>query len=390
MRDQGTVLVLLRNYLPGYQSGGPVRTLANMVERLGDEFRFRIITSDRDALDECPYSEVEIDGWNRVGKADVYYASPPSLSFRRLSKLIAATPHDVLYLNSFFHRIFGVQPLIARRLGLLRRVPVVLAPRGELSAGVLKLKGWKKVPYMTMASRLGLYRDLVWQASSDFEVEDIRRMCGSVAERVVVAPNLPGTDPEEGVAAQVRYPGDALRVLFLSRITPAKNLEYALQVLAKVRVPVKFSIYGPVRDPAYWQACQRMIDELPGTVEAKYWGAVPPTDVDEVLRMHDLFFLPTRGENYGHALAEALRAGTPVLIADTTAWRGLEEAGVGWDLPLDDGDRFARCVEQCATLGPDEYAAWRERVRRYAATRIGDERVVEANRSLFESVVAYT
>src|SRR3990172_4392916 len=109
MTEKGTVLVLLRNYLPGYKSGGPVRPLANMVEQLGDEFRFRIITSDRDALDEGPYPAVLVDGWNRVGKADVYYASPPNLSFRRLSKLIAGTPHDVLYLNSFFHRVFGVQ-----------------------------------------------------------------------------------------------------------------------------------------------------------------------------------------------------------------------------------------------------------------------------------------
>ena len=77
-----------------------------------------------------------------------------------------------------------------------------------------------------------------------------------------------------------------------------------------------------------------------------------------------------------------------MLIADTTPWRGLEEAGVGWDLPLDDPERFARCVECCAELGPEEYTAWRERVRRYAADRIGGQGAVEAHRRLFEMAIA--
>ena len=107
-----------------------------------------------------------------------------------------------------------------------------------------------------------------------------------------------------------------------------------------------------------------------------------------VLRAHDLFFLPTRGESYGHAIAEALSVGTPALIADTTPWRGLEEAGVGWDLSLEDPERFARCVDRCAELGAEDYAAWRDRVSRYAANRLGGEGAVEAHRSLFETAIA--
>ena len=387
-----TVLAIIRHYLPGYQSGGPARTLANLVEKLGNEIQFRIITCDRDLVDETPYSGVTVDGWNRVGKAGVYYVSPPNRSLRRLARLIRHTRHDILYVNSFFDSVFTVKTLMARRFDLLPVVPVVLAPRGEFSPAALNLDHWKKIAYLAVALRCGLYRDIVWQASSEFEADDIRRTLGGTAQRLAesmfVAPNLPQPVSNETATVQHRAPGEALRVIFLSRITPLKNLAYALRVLQQVRVRVKFSIYGPVADRGYWSECQRLLSCLPDNVSVEYRGEVRPADVHRVLQAHDLFFLPTQSENYGHAIAEALSVGTPALIADTTPWRGLEEAGAGWDLPLEDAGRFARCVDRCAELGSEEYTAWRERVRRYAEKRIGGQGAVEAHRRLFETAIA--
>ena len=385
------VLAVVRHYLPVYQSGGPARTLANLIERLGDEYQFRIITSAGDtpvgAAHE-PEESIVADRWNRVGKADVYYVSASNRSVRRLAKLIGDTPHDILYINSFFDSVFTVKTVLARRLGLLPDTPVVLAPRGEFSPAALRLDRWRKLPYLACSRALGLYRRLMWQASSEFEAGDIRRTLGRMAEPLVIAPNLPRRLGDATGTAHDRSPGDPLRVVFLSRIAPLKNLAYALQALQHVRVPVSFTIYGPVRDAAYWSECQRLIGCLPDTVKVEYRGEVRSADVPGVLQAHDLFLLPTRGENYGHAIAEALNAGTPVLIADTTSWRGLEQDGVGWDLPLDDPERFARCVEYAAGLSTEEYAAWREHVRRYAASRVEDTRAVDANRKLFERAIS--
>ena len=365
-----------------------MRSLTNLVERLGDELQFRIITCDRDLLDEVPYTGVVVDGWNRVGKADVYYVSPRKRSVWRLARLIRNTRHDVLYLNSFFDSAFTVKIVIARRLDLFPRVPAILAPRGEFSPGALHLDRWRKMAYLIVSLRLGLYRDLVWQASSDVEAEDMRRTLHGFAEPLLVASNLPRPASHEAARFPGRSSGDKLRVVFLSRITPKKNLDYALRVLQDVRVPLKFSIYGPVADRGYWSECQRLLGCLPDHVKVEYRGEVQSVDVPCVLRAHDLFFLPTRGENYGHAIAEALNVGTPVLIADTTPWRGLEEVGAGWDLPLETPERFARCLDRCAELGPEEYEAWRGRVRRYAANRISEQGAVQAHRSLFERAAA--
>jgi len=388
------ILTLVRFYLPGYKSGGPVRTIANMVDQLGDEFDFRVITTDRDFGVNEPYQNVTADGWNTVGKAKVYYTCRNVRSLSRLVKLVSETTHDVLYLNSAFDPVFTLWPLLNRNLGRINSQSVVLAPRGEFSEGALALKRWKKMTYLMGARIQSFYRDIIWQASSQFEAEDIRRTMGSVvqkirvtgnlAERIVVAPDLPATIAPDDAADTERERNDSrLHLVFLSRIAPMKNLDFALRVLKQVSAPVVFNIYGPKEDTVYWRQCEALIASLPGHVQVKYLGEVEHSKVANVMALHDLLLLPSRGENYGHVIAEALSAGTPVLIANTTPWRNLKQAGVGWDLPLTSERPYAELIDHCAALDRKTFRDWRIRVRRFAGERLADPSLVDASRRLF-------
>ena len=93
------ILTFAHYYLPGNLAGGPIRSIANIVELLSDEFDFYIITSDRDYGAKDPYKEVKINEWNTVGLAKVFYASKTSLGLMKLTKLIRSTPHNLIYLN---------------------------------------------------------------------------------------------------------------------------------------------------------------------------------------------------------------------------------------------------------------------------------------------------
>jgi len=377
------VLTLVHYYLPGYKSGGPIRTIANLVDHLGDELDFRIVTADRDATDAVPYPNVTVDKWNGVGKARVYYSSPAARGVHRLARLVAATPHDILYFNSFFDAVFTARTLIGRAMGLAPRRPVIIAPRGEFAPAALASKRWKKRPYLSIARALGLSRSVIWQASSEYEAEDILRMMRPSESRVKIAPNLPAVVRSQSAPVAPRGQEEALRIAFVARIAPIKNLDFALRVLSRVSAPVEFGIYGPMRDPVFWSRCEELIRALPAHVKARYHGPVTPAEVPNVMAQHDLFFLPTQGENYGHVIPEALSSGTPVLIANTTPWRGLQEAGAGWDLPLADEDQFVARIEDYARLTPAQRGLARGLALAYITERLASPASLEANRALF-------
>lgn len=377
------ILTFAHYYLPGYKGGGPVRSISNMVEGLSDQFEFRIVTADRDRAESEPYGGIPTGLWVPVGKASVLYLPPAQRRLSAIARLLREQPHDLLYLNSFFDPDFTLKPLLLRRL-FRRRPPALLAPRGEMSEGSRRVKANKKKLFLAFARSAGLYRGLSWHASSKHDEADINRIIGANPEDIFVAPNLSAPAPEEAVSAfRTRAPGEPLRVCFISRISPEKNLGFAIEALGQVRSPVHFDIYGPIGDPAYWAACRKLIARLPASVSAIYRGSLQPQTVASTFAANDLFFLPTQGENFGHVITESLSVGTPVLIADTTPWRNLAEAGVGWDLQLATPRAFVEAVEAVAALSQDEQLAMRERVRAFAGKRRQDGNATAATSQLF-------
>jgi glycosyltransferase involved in cell wall biosynthesis len=349
-----TVLALIDWFLPGYKGGGPIRTVGNIVERVGEPIRWRVLTRDRDLGDAHSYSDVVADRWEHRSRAEVFYASERFLGFRQMRRLLRETPHDILYVNSFFSWRFGIQPLLLRWFGLIPRVPVILAPRGEFSPGALAIKEQKKRGYIILTRLIGLYRGIVWHASTEEEARHVRAWFGPRAQ-VDVAPN-PGSIPTAELPPLRRRDGGPLRIVFLSRISRKKNLAGALRVLSGVRSQVRFDVYGPAEDQGYLRECEALLAELPPNVRVVFHGALTHDAVIPTLAGHDLFFLPTTGENFGHVVLEALLAGCPLLLSDQTPWRDLEARGVGWDLPLAEAARFQEVLERCATMSADEHA----------------------------------
>lgn len=358
--------------------------LAGTIDHVGDRFRFEVLTRDRDLGDHRPYERV---GREPVGKARCRYMGPEEISMLGLRRAIRSIAHDAIYLNSVFSAAFGVMPLMLRRMRLIPRVPVVLAPRGELDPGALALKRVKKRAYLVAARLLGLHRGVVWQASSSIERANIERWFGP-GSRVVVARDLVERDVPGSANGRARKQPGSLHAVFLSRLSPKKNLIFALQVLSEVRGEVSLDVYGPIEDVSYWERCVQLIDRLPANVKVRYGGAVEHEQVDALLRGYDLLLLPTLGENYGCAILEALLAGCLVLISDRTPWRDLDQRGVGWDLPLSDRDRFRSIIETCCEMSAEEHERRSEVAQQWAARTRNDPRAVRQHAALFDALEA--
>ena len=385
------ILILTDYYLPGYKGGGPLRTLSNMVDRLGAEYRFCVVTRDRDLGDTEPYQGIQADSWSPVGEAEARYLSPRALSLRGLRTLFQDTEHDAVYLSSFFSPAFTIKPLLLRRLGLIPRVPFILAPNGEFFPGALSQKRSKKQAYLGLSRVLGLYQGIIWRATSRYEEEHIRRWFGKQVP-VIVAPDLPSVtshSSKEGRPWREKVAGH-LKIVFLSRISRQKNLSGALTMLKSLRGEVRLNIYGPLEDKKYWIECQRIIDSLPQNVQVQYRGSVTYDKVIDVMAEHDLFFLPTLGESFGHAILEALLAGCPVLISDRTPWHDLQGKGVGWDLPLEQPERFRVALQSCIGMGPQEHRMWAQRARAFGLEHAQEQTIVDQYRRLFDYALRRT
>ena len=157
----------------------------------------------------------------------------------------------MLYLNSFFSFMFSIFPIFISRL-TSPGVQILLGPRGEFSEGALALKAEKKNRFIKLAKSLGFYRGIAWHASSSYEKSDIQRVFGR-EERIRVAVDIA---TRSRVAEPVCRPSDEpLKIVFISRISPKKNLKFAISILMLVKTPVQFDVYGPVEDEAYWREC---------------------------------------------------------------------------------------------------------------------------------------
>jgi glycosyltransferase involved in cell wall biosynthesis len=404
-----SILVFVGAYLPGYKGGGPIRSICNLVAALGGELDFRIVTLDRDLGEKSPYLDVPTNRWVRVDPAEVMYVRPGLGGVLRMCELLCSVDRNtVLYVNSFFARRFSILAVVLRWLRLCRPRCLVLAPRGEFSIEALRIKRLRKILYIRISSWFGLYRGLIWHASSSFEAADIARQfpltkhinvagvvagSGAGGQKGRISEAITASDIAGGGSLVPRdtwrkVPGK-LRVVFVARCSRMKNLSGALRMLEGVSGHVSFDIYGPAEDTEYWGECRGLIASLPPNIEVRYEGEIAHDRVAQVFAEHDLFLFPTLGENFGHVIAEALLAGCPVLTSDRTPWRNLEAAGVGWDIPLSDTERFRFVLQQCVDGDDEWFAALSQRAMEYAAERASDPEIIDANRELFQRAFAW-
>ena len=375
------ILIITGRYLPGYKDGGPVRTIKNLSDYLGNEYNFKILTADRDHGDLTPYPGIKINDWNRVGSADVYYISEGRFSFKIIT---AQAKHaDLVYVCGCFSD-YSFITLFANRIGQIK-APVVVAAMGLFSPLEFKRKYIKKKLYTVALNKLGFFKTVFWSATSEMEINEILQQVDTVREKFYIAQDLPRQINLKQI--QKRKKQNQLEVVWISRISQKKNLLGAIEILMRVKHCVHFTIFGPEHSSDYWKSCQNRLKELPSNIRWDYRGNIDSEEVIQTLTNYHVLLFPTLGENYGHVIHEALLAGCPCVISDQTLWQKLEENHAGYVLPLDQKDRFASAIDHYAEMTEQEFQKVSTAAYSYAV-RVSNEAFQSTGyRTMFNSIL---
>ena len=344
----GKVLILTEWFAPGYKAGGPIRSIQNMVAAL--PFEFYIITSNKDWGDDQPYAQVLSDCWIDFSKnVKVWYASV-GLSNECFTQLITEVNPEALYLNSMFSWSFTWRPILtARNLGF--RGKVVLAPRGMLHPNAMNIKHNKKRLFLAMIKWMRWTNNIYWQATSAEEVKYIQQQFGSEV-KVSITENLPTLS-----SIKQRPVSKGNRWLMVNRLSEEKGVLEGLEwwVSHPLSSTAELTIIGSSSDKGYQKKVESCI-ALNDNKRIQWIGDVSPDEVTKWMWESDFLFAPTRGENYGHAIAEALFMGLPVVVAEGTPWVLLKEKSWGWNF-IRSAIGLKEVLDEVETLSDETYVA---------------------------------
>ncbi len=369
------ILILTDWFYPAYKAGGPITSLINLVKGIGDKFNVKVLTSAYDLGESKVLDNIVPDVWQKFNNnTRIKYLT----NVNEVKKELAKEEFDVIYLNSMFSPAFTLKPLLwAKKNNLLDKI--ILAPRGMLQAGALKQKALKKKIFLSFFRLTGIANNIHFHATAEQEKEDILKVFPN-AKKINVIPNVVSKPVQEKRIKDKEK--SKLKLVYLSVISSKKNLKHLLEIFSKIDFEIEFDVYGSIKDKDYWDLFTEQIKKLKN-VKFAYKGDVPNHLVNKTLSKYDFFILPTLGENFGHAIYEALSAGTPVIISDKTPWRKLEQHKAGWDIPLDKPEKFIEVLNKCTAMDNDEYQEWRNGAYNFAVKYYQENDVTEEYLRMF-------
>lgn len=374
------VVIFTDWFLPAYKAGGPIQSVANLINHLKDVFNFYVITSNTDLNEVLDIDQSDLNKWQLKSGYQVVYLDKQHQNRKTYLQIMQNIPVHAVYFNSLFSLKFTLIPLWMTKNTNIKKV---LAPRGMLGKGALAIKPTKKKYFLKAFKLLKLPYKLEWHATDISEASEILQYFGNKT-RIQIAPNLSAKmsskPPKKLKEANV------LNLFFLSRISIKKNLHLITEMLHKIPVDftINFKIIGPIEEKKYWEQCLSALNKLPKHIHYEFLGAIPNQELNKVLNELHVLILPTQHENFGHVIMESWQNGCPVIISKNTPWKDLEHQNLGFDINLDQPDEFIKAITLFAKMDNQAFETWSLASFNFAKTFTEDPKLITQTKALFE------
>lgn len=374
------VVILIDWFLPGNKAGGPVKSIYSLIKTLQDTIDFYVITMNTDIASSKEYS-VKSNEWTKYDNINVFYFSKKTFSFNQLIKVINNIHPNVIYINSFWSYKFSILPLILKKIRALK-YPLILAPRGMLESGAMDIKSLKKNIFIIFSKLIQIHKNIIFHATSTDEKKSIQNFYPTA--EIVQVPNISYIETHP---AKIHKEKKHLKLFFLSRVSPIKNLDFAINVLSKLNLPdnyqIQYDIYGNNEDKIYFKQCKSLIKLLPPNITVTYKGTINFQDIGKTISQYHFLFLPTKNENFGHAIVETLMCERPVIISNCTPWNDINLNNCGYALPLDE-NIFISHLKKIVEMDDEEFQTMCLNAKNFIQKKLNLEEIKKYYLNLFE------
>ena len=366
------IFITIPWFLPAYRAGGPVQSIANLVNNFSNGVEYYIFCSCKDLNGE-PINSILNNQWvayNDITK--VWYDSGQCTRANMLREYKKVKP-DVLYIIGIFSWQYAILPLL-----FCKAAKKILSIRGMLHPGALSQKIAKKQLYLFAFKTLQLYKQLTFQASDEQEATYIKQQFGSKVAIQIAGNFAKAIEPSLPIKKMERF----LKMITVALISPMKNHLLVLQALQHCTAHIEYTIIGPIKDEAYWALCKQHILLLPTHIKVWYKGEVSPAQVATELAASHIFIMPSLSENFGHAIAEALSAGKPVITSHFTPWNNLQQQQAGINVHNTVAD-ILQAIQYYAALPHSEYLPKVTAAVAYVKHKINKQQLFTQHQQLF-------
>jgi len=230
--------------------------------------------------------------------------------------------------------------------------PLVISPRGTLSAWALNHSRWRKKAFWALLQGRVVAAAACLHATAESEYADLRAL--GLRQPVCVIPNGVDIGEPPAPAADDAPP----TILYVGRLHVKKGIDLLLRAWAIVAPSLpawRLRIVGP--DDGGYEAPLRRLAASLGAPRVTFEGAVYGAAKQALYRQASVHVLASHSENFGMTVAEALANGTPVITTRGTPWSGLEREACGWWIDIG-VEPLVEALRAAAGAGP---AALRER-----------------------------
>lgn len=319
------VLHVIPAVAPRY--GGPSEAAIRMVEALRAEGVDALLAAtDADGPGRLPVATHTVSV--HCGAKTIFFPRLPGESLK-LSPALArwlrrnASGFDVLHV----HSVFSHPSLVAGAAARAASVPYVVRPLGQLDRWSLSQHAFRKRLFLAAGGRRFLEgaAALHWTDASEAAAVPDPGWC---TQGFVVPLGVnDGLFDEQPVVSRRRV------VLFLSRLHPKKNVEGLVDAFLAAGEPGagwRLVVAGEGEE-SYVRELRRRAEGGIAEGRVEFVGWLEGEKKVIALREASFLALPSHQENFGIAVAEAMAAGTPVVVTEGVALaREISRVGAGW------------------------------------------------------------